>query len=94
MTVSASPSALLSSLVSSKLGLFVFFAFVFTVLYAVTYAVILGVRENYLRYAQKADLQWTGSESKRPPKRISVPLILALAILTSWLVVEFLILSS
>ena len=82
----------LSTLSASKLGLVVFFTVVFTVFYSVAYAIFLGIRENYYRYAQKADLQWTGARKKRAFRPLSLPAGLALAVLTSWIVVEFVIL--
>ena len=40
--------------------LFLFLTVVFLVFYAVSYSTILGIRDNYYRYAQKSSLQWTG----------------------------------
>lgn len=82
----------LSTLSASKLGLLGFFTVVFSVFYSVAYAIFLGIRENYYRYAQKADLQWTGASKKRALRPLSIPAVLALAVLTAWIVVEFLIL--
>lgn len=82
----------LSTLSASKLGLVVFFTVVFTVFYWVAYAIFLGIRENYYRYAQKADLQWTGISKKKAFRPLSIPAVLALAFLTAWIVVQFLIL--
>jgi len=42
------------------LVLTLFLTVVFTVFSVVTRGVILGIRDNYLRYYQKAELQWTG----------------------------------
>ncbi|MDA2933022.1 hypothetical protein MYX82_01625 [Acidobacteria bacterium AH-259-D05] len=72
------------------LGLVVFFTFVFAVFSAVAYSVILGIRDNYLRYYQKAELQWTEPGGKRTP-RINLWWLIAIAFATAWLVVEFVI---
>ncbi len=77
-----------------QVGSFLFFTFVFTVFYAIAWSVILGIRDNYHRYAQKASLQWTGPRKAarpRPRKGFLILSLLALAVLTSWLVVTFVI---
>ena len=51
--------------------LFVFLTVVFLVFYAVAYATILGIRDNYYRYAQKTSLQWTG-----PERRVKKPTVI------------------
>ena len=51
--------------------LFVFLTVVFLVFYAVAYATILGIRDNYYRYAQKTSLQWTG-----PGTRVKKPAVI------------------
>lgn len=74
-------------------ALLVFFTVVFAVFYSVAYSVIKGVAENYRRYYQKADLQWTGPRGvpvRRTARWLLLPL-LAGAVLTSWLVVHFVI---
>jgi len=73
-------------------GLFVFFAIVFAVFYTIAFSVWQTIRENYYRYAQKADLQWTGPRSKTPRRRLSWVWLLAFSLLTSWVVVRFVIL--
>jgi hypothetical protein len=79
---------------SFYLGLIAFFTVVFGVLFLLTYSALAGVAENYRRYYQKADLQWTGpSRGKTSRRRGLVPLLVGLALLTSWLVVHFVILS-
>ncbi len=75
-------------------GSFLFFTFVFVVFYAIAWSVILGIRDNYYRYAQKASLQWTGPRKAarpRPRKAVLILSLLTLAVLTSWLVVAFII---
>ncbi len=69
-----------------------FLAFVFLVFYAVTYATIMGIRDNYYRYAQKASLQWTGPGRKlrRPGLWTGLGLLLA-ALLSSWIAVDWVI---
>jgi len=72
-----------------SLGLFLIV--VFAVFYAISYSILMGVRDNYYRYAQKAKLQWTG-----PGRRLSTPRpalwkFLAGAVLSAWLVLEFII---
>ncbi len=73
------------------LGLIVFLTVVFSVFSAVAFSVILGVRDNYLRYYQKADLQWTapGPTGKRPI--LHLKWLIGMAVVTAWVVVEFVI---
>jgi len=73
-------------------GLVAFFTLVFAVFYVVSYSVIRGIVENYRRYYQKADLQWTGprEQPSRDSKR-RLFLLLAAALGTAWLVVHFII---
>ena len=68
-----------------------FFSVVFGVFYAVAWSVILQVLENYHRYYQKADLQWTGPDSRFPKRKIRLSLLLPAAVLSAWLVVQFVI---
>ncbi len=74
-------------------GLVAFFTIVFTVFYAIAYSVLKGIAENYRRYYQKADLQWTGPGGVRVRKgrrRLLVLLLLG-SVSTAWLVVHFVI---
>ena len=73
------------------LGSWAFFAVLLSVFYAVAWSVLLGVYENYLRYYQKAQLQWTGPESRFPKKRVHLSWIVAAAIPTAWIIVHFII---
>jgi len=74
-------------------GLVAFFTVVFTVFYAIAYSVLKGIAENYRRYYQKADLQWTGPRGVpvRKTPRWLVLLLMGGSALTSWLVVHFVI---
>ncbi len=74
-------------------GLVAFFAVVFTVFYAVAYSVLKGIAENYRRYYQKADLQWTGPRGapvRKTRRWLLVPLLIG-SVSTAWLVVRFVI---
>lgn len=72
-------------------GSWVFFSILLGIFYAVAWSVLLQIRENYLRYYQKADLQWTGRGSRFPKRRIRLlPLFLG-AIGTAWILVHFVI---
>jgi len=75
-------------------GLVAFFTVVFAVFYAVAYSVLKGIADNYRRYYQKADLQWTGPRGVPPARKIRgwllVPLLVG-AVSTAWLVVHFVI---
>ena len=75
-----------------RLGLLLFFTVVFTVFYAVAYSILLGIRDNYRRYAQKASLQWTGPRRRAPLRVVSALKLLAAAGITAWLVVDWVIL--
>lgn len=73
-------------------GSVAFFSVVFGVFYAVAWSVLLGVYENYLRYYQKADLQWTGSDSRFPKPRVKLGWIILAGLMSAWVVVHFIIL--
>ena len=74
------------------LGSIVFFTLLLGVFYAVAWSVLLGVYENYLRYYQKADLQWTGSDSRFPRPKPRIGWIALMAFFSAWMVVHFVIL--
>ncbi|MFQ5738983.1 MAG: hypothetical protein ACE5JX_08195 [Acidobacteriota bacterium] len=77
----------------ARSGLVIFFTLVFVVFYAIAYSVWLGVRDNYRRYAQKSELQWTGPPRQRLSLRSpSLLWLLTLSVLTAWMVVELFIL--
>ncbi|MCH8820370.1 MAG: hypothetical protein IIB03_08640 [Acidobacteria bacterium] len=71
-------------------GLVFFLAVVLTVFSTVAYSVGLGVRDNYRRYYQKAELQWT-EPGRKGRSRLSFWWFVAVAFATAWLVVEFII---
>ena len=73
------------------LGLIVFFTLVFAVFYAIAFSVLGGIHDNYLRYYQKTDLQWTGSRRKTDPKGTRFTWLLLVSLLSSWLVVHLII---
>ncbi|MEE8350111.1 MAG: hypothetical protein V3R94_11095, partial [Acidobacteriota bacterium] len=63
---------------------------VFTVFLMVAYSVGLGIRDNYHRYYQKAELQWTEPGPQSAPRpHYWGGIVIAFA--TAWLVVEFVI---
>ena len=74
------------------LGSIAFFTVALGVFYAIAWSVLLGVYENYQRYYQKADLQWTGSNTQVGRRRIRLGPLLVTSFLTAWLVVHFVIL--
>ncbi len=77
---------------TSRWFLWPFFTLVFTVFYAFAFSAILGLRDNYRRYAQKAELQWT-EPGRRTRRGIpGWPWFVLLAFLTSAAVVEMIIL--
>jgi len=71
------------------LGLVLFLTVVLTVFSTVAYSVILGIRDNYLRYYQKAGLQWTEPGRKRTPP-VNLGWVITLSLVAAWLV-EFVI---
>jgi len=75
-------------------SLVLFFTVVFAVFYAVSYSVLKGIVENYKRYYQKADLQWTGPRGV-PGRRSKgwLMLLLLASVATAWIVVHFVIYS-
>ena len=74
-------------------GLVAFFTVVFTVFYAIAYSVLKGIAENYRRYYQRAELQWTGPRGVqvRKGRRWLLVLLLFGSVSTAWLVVHFVI---
>ena len=73
------------------LGLAVFLAIVFTIFLLVAHSVILGIRDNYLRYYQKAELQWTGPVTRPARRAARFWLYFILSLAASLLIVEFVI---
>ena len=73
------------------LGSVAFFTLLLGVFYAVAWSVLLQVRENYYRYYQRAPLQWTGSESRFPTRRVRPLRVLLAAFLSAWSLVHFVI---
>ena len=72
-------------------GFVAFFTLLLGVFLAVAYSVLKGIQENYRRYYQKADLQWTGSKRQIGEKRSPFISLFGLAFLLAWLIVHFLI---
>lgn len=68
-----------------------FFTLLLGVFLAVAYSVLMGIYDNYRRYYQKADLQWTGPDSRFEKKRTPLFKLIALAFLLAWLIVHFLV---
>lgn len=73
------------------LGLISFFTLVFTVFFAISFSVLMGVRDNYYRHYQKAELQWTNPDQEKTEKKVHWKALLTLSFVTSWIVVHFLI---
>jgi hypothetical protein len=73
------------------LGTVAFFTLLLGVFYAVAWSVVLQVHENYLRYYQKSELQWTGADSRFPRKRIRLGWVLFAAFVSAWILVHFFI---
>lgn len=71
-------------------ALIVFLTVVLTVFLAVAYSVGLGIRDNYRRYYQKAELQWTNPVC-RNSRQLNFWWFVASALLAAWLVVEYVI---
>ena len=65
-----------------------FFTLVFAVFYAVAWAALLNIRDNYKRYYQKSELQWTGPQSRVRRSRLR-PLWIVLAALVSAAAIVF-----
>jgi hypothetical protein len=57
----------------------------------VAYSVLMGVYDNYRHYFQKAELQWTGQDSRVERKRVPIFKLVLFAFLLAWLIVHFLI---
>ncbi len=67
---------------------FALFTVALAVFYALAWTALLNIRDNYRRYYQKADLQWTGPESRLRRSRLR-PLWVLLAALISAAIVVF-----
>lgn len=72
-------------------GTVAFFTLLVTVFLAVAYSILMGVYDNYRRYYQKADLQWTGTKSRFRRKKTPFFKLILLAFFLAWLIVNFLI---
>ena len=74
---------------SERTILFSLLTVVFLVFYAVAYSTILGIRDNYYRYAQKSSLQWTGPGRRvKKPRMIRGIWLLTGALVSAWVVVN------
>ena len=69
-------------------GLLFLLTFLVAVVYALLYAFFLGVRENYLRHYQKAELQWTGAQQSSNWKP-RLWRLLVISFLTAWLILTW-----
>ena len=72
-------------------GAIAFFTALTGVFLMVAYSVLLGVYDNYLRYYQKAELQWTGTERRSVSKNIPFFRLILLAFLLAWFLVHFVV---
>ncbi len=66
----------------------VFFTLLFSVFLAVAWSVFLQVRENYFRHVQRAELQWTGHDSRFPHCRVRLLPVIAVGFLAAWVLVH------
>ncbi len=80
---------------SFQLLAIVFFTVLLAAFYAIAYSVLAGIIENYTRYYQKADLQWTGPSGTRPRRHrlINLTILLAVSFVSAWLIVRFIVLA-
>ncbi len=81
---------------SSQWGWVALMSVVFLVVYLVAYSVVLGIRDNYHRHAQKSRLQWTGPVGSVDRNRFGFRVLIRLllfSVATAWLVVRFVILA-
>ncbi len=76
----------------SRWFLIPFFTVLLTVFYAVAISVLLGIRDNYHRYAQKERLQWTDPGRGPRVARLDWKLLLLLGAASAVAVVEGVIL--
>lgn len=70
---------------------FALFTVVFTVFYAVAWAALLNIRDNYRRYYQKSELQWTGPQSRVRRSRLRPLWVLSAALASAAVVVSWII---
>lgn len=70
-------------------GAVIFFTLLFSTFLAVAWSVFLQLRENYYRYLQRAELQWTGGESRFPRGRIRPLPVLLIGFLAAWCLVHW-----
>jgi len=73
------------------LGLTVFLTIVFTIFLLVAHSVILGIRDNYLRYYQKAELQWTGPVTRPARRAARFWIYLTISFVAALVVVELVV---
>ncbi len=60
----------------------------FTLFYALAFSLIQGLRENFMRHWQRADLQWTGPGRKTPRRILRLSWLLLLSFMTAWAAIE------
>ncbi len=70
-------------------GLVVLVTFGFALFYALAFALVLGLRENFMRHWQRADLQWTGPGRKNSRRGLRLSWLLLLSFMTAWAAVEW-----
>lgn len=70
------------------LGLILLLTLAFAFVYALAYSVVLGIRDNYLRYYQKAELQWTGPRQSLM-RKVPLAWLIGFALISAWIVVEY-----
>jgi hypothetical protein len=80
---------------SFQLIAIVFFTVLLAAFYAIAYSVVAGIFENYIRYYQKAELQWTGPSGTRHKKNrlLNIIILLAVSFVSAWLIVKFMVLA-
>lgn len=78
---------------SFQLVAIIFFTVLLAVFYAIAYSVLAGILENYTRYYQKADLQWTGPTGARAKKNrlLNLIILVVVSIASAWLIVRFIV---
>ncbi len=70
------------------LGLILLLTLAFAGFYALVYSIVLGIRDNYRRYYQKAELQWTGP-GRSSRRKVRVVWLIGSALVSAWIVVEY-----
>jgi len=72
-------------------GLVFVVALGFALFYALVFSLLQGLRENFVRHWQRADLQWTGPGRRTSRRMLRLSWLVLVSFMTAWAAVEWMI---